>query len=229
MARLPRLTVAGLPHHVIQRGNNGQAVFVDDTDRELMLSLMADYARQFQVAIHAYLLLDNRVQLLLTPAKTDGLAGFMQAVGRRYVRLFNDRHARTGTLWEGRYRSTVLEPESHLLPCMVHMDLGPVRAGLVDRAEHYPWSSHRHHIGQAPDRLITPHPLWWTLGNTPFAREMAYAELVREGVGVSQGEALMQATLHGWALGSSAFVAALQKQTPRRVGPLRPGRPPRRA
>ena len=229
MARLPRLIIPGLPHLVIQRGNNRQPVFLDDDDRACFLSLLGDYAQQFQVAIHAYLLLDSEVGLLMTPQTPAGLAGFMQAVGRRYGRVFNDRHGRTGTLWDGRYRSTVLEPETHLLPCMVHMDQAPVLAGLVDQPARYPWSSHRHHIGQTTDRLITPHALWWTLGNTPFAREVAYAELVREGVGQAQQEALVRSALQGWALGSPDFVAALQKQTRRRVSPLRPGRPPRQA
>ncbi|TNF62844.1 MAG: transposase, partial [Burkholderiales bacterium] len=225
MARLPRLTVPGYPHHVIQRGNNRQPVFLDDSDRQQMLALLGEYAGPFGVAIHAYVLMDNHLHLLLTPQSPDGLALFMQAVGRRYVRRFNDRHGRSGTLWEGRYRSTVLEADQHLLDCMVYIDLNPVRAGLVEQAAQYPWSSHRHYIGQRNDRLVTPHPLWWTLGNTPFAREMAYAERVHAGLDMTRQDALTRATLHGWALGSADFVAALQRQTARRAEPMRPGRP----
>lgn len=225
MARLPRLTVPGQPHHVIQRGNNRQPIFVDAADRELMLSLLAEYAVQYRVAVHAYVLMDNHMHLLATPETAEGLPGLMQAVGRRYVRHFNDRHGRTGTLWEGRYRSTVIETERYLLACMVYIDLNPVRAGLVVQASDHRWSSHAHYIGRHTDKLVTPHPLWWTLGNTPFAREAAYAEMVHAGIGQNQQQALTDATLRGWALGDDAFAVHLQKLTGRRVGPKRPGRP----
>lgn len=228
MARLPRLTVPGYPHHVIQRGNNRQAIFVDDTDREFMLGLLGEYAPACRVAVHAYVLMGNHLHLLATPEAADGLPKLMQSVGRRYVRHFNDRHGRTGTLWEGRYRATVIETERYLLACMAYIDLNPVRAGLVAQARDYPWSSHAHYIGLRQDRLVTPHPLWWTLGNTPFAREAAYAELVHAGLSMAQQSALTDATLRGWALGSDAFAAQLQTQTVRRTTPRQPGRPPKR-
>lgn len=228
MARLPRLTVPGYPHHVIQRGNNRQAIFVDDTDREFMLGLLGEYAPACRVAVHAYVLMGNHLHLLATPEAADGLPKLMQSVGRRYVRHFNDRHGRTGTLWEGRYRATVIETERYLLACMAYIDLNPVRAGLVAQARDYTWSSHAHYIGLRQDRLVTPHPLWWTLGNTPFAREAAYAELVHAGLSMAQQSALTDATLRGWALGSDAFAAQLQTQTVRRTTPRQPGRPPKR-
>lgn len=227
MARLPRLTVPGYPHHVIQRGNNRQTIFVDDTDREFMLALLSEHAPVCRVAIHAYVLMGNHLHLLVTPEIADGLLKLMQAVGRRYVRHFNDRHRRTGTLWEGRYRSTVIDTERYLLACMAYIDLNPVRAGLVALARDYSWSSHAHYIGQRQDRLVTPHALWWTLGNTPFAREAAYADMVHAGLSVAQQTALTDATLRGWALGSDVFVAQLQAHTERRTGPQRPGRPPK--
>lgn len=229
MARLPRLTVAGLPHHIIQRGNNRQPIFMDDADRGKMVDLLAEYARQHRVAVHAYVLMGNHLHLLATPETVDGLSGFMQSVGRRYVRWFNDRHGRTGTLWEGRYRSTVIETERYLLACMVYIDLNPVRSGQAAQARDWPWSSHAHYVGLRQDRLVTPHPQWWTLGNTPFAREAAYAELVHAGLAATQERALTDATLRGWALGDDAFVAELQKQTVRRTSPRRPGRPPKAA
>ena len=111
MARLPRLTVPGYPHHVIQRGNNRQRIFTDDADRQRLLALLAEYAAAFQVAVHAYVLMDNHFHLLLTPETVDGIPQMMQAVGRQYVRYFNDRHQRSGTLWEGRYRSTLIQTE----------------------------------------------------------------------------------------------------------------------
>eukprot|EP01136_Pigoraptor_vietnamica_P000196 Opistho-1_new@25185 len=130
MARLPRLTVAGYPHHIIQRGNNRQDIVRSDADREFLLDLLGESARKHQVAMNAYVLMDNHFHLLLTPETAEGVPLMMQAVGRRYVRHFNDRYQRTGTLWEGRYRSTLIQTERYLLACMVYMDLNPVRAGM---------------------------------------------------------------------------------------------------
>lgn len=225
MARLPRLTLPGYVHHVIQRGNNRQPVFLDDQDCEMMLALLADNTLKHGVAVHAYVLMNNHFHLLATPSTPEGLPQMMQAVGRRYVQYFNRRHARTGTLWEGRYRSTVLQAERHLLPCMVYMDLNPVRAGLVVQAVDYPWSSYAHWLGLRNDRLLAPHALYWALGNTPFAREAAYAALVQAGIGSQEQMALTASTLSGWALGSPEFVDDLQKQTSRRVAQGRAGRP----
>ena len=226
MARLPRLSIPGYPHHVIQRGNNRQAIFAGLADYQLLLDLLDENARKFGVAIHAYVLMDNHFHLLVTPEAQDSLPKMMQAVGRRYVRHFNAKHGRSGTLWEGRYKSTLIQTERYLLACMAYMDLNPVRAGLVAHARDYFWSSHGHYIGQKAERLITPHPLYWELGNTPFAREAAYADLVNEGLSADKQLTLTQSTLHGWALGDPDFVADLQKKTERRVSKTRAGRPP---
>jgi putative transposase len=192
-----------------------------------MLDLLPEYARSFDVAVHAYVLLPNQFRLLLTPQTETGLPQMLQAVGRRYVRYFNDAQGRTGTLWDGRYRSTVLQPALYLLPCMVALDLEPVYAGLVASVADYAWSSHGHYIGQRVDRLITPHAQFWGLGNTPFAREASYAGLIQAGVGAVQQQALVDATLKGWALGDTAFLQELQKQTPRRLTKGQAGRPVR--
>lgn len=225
MARLPRLTLPGYPHHVIQRGNNRQPIFKSATDYEYLLGLLYDNARKFDVAVHAYVLMGNHFHLLVTPKTDTGLPGMMQAVGRSYVRYFNDLHERSGTLWEGRYRSTLIQTDRYLLACMAYIDLNPVRAGLAAEAGDYPWSSYGHYGGLRSDRLVTPHSLYWTLGNTPFAREAAYAELVRAGVSVTQQDALTRSVLSGWALGEPDFVADLQKQTVRRVQKMQGGRP----
>ena len=229
MARLPRLSLAGHPHHVIQRGNDRQAIVRDDRDRERLLGLWDEYSRSCRVAIHAYVLMDNHFHLLLTPETAEGLPQMMQAVGRAYVRYFNLRHHRTGTLWEGRYRSSLIESERYLLACMGYIDLNPVRAGMVEQPQDYRWSSHRHCIGQASDKLVTLHALYWSLGNTPFAREAAYAELVQTGLAARVREDLTRSALSGWALGSSEFVDALQQGTARRLSPGKAGRPFKKA
>jgi len=226
MARLPRLTVPGYPHHIIQRGNNRQAIFADTSDYELLLRLIQENSREFRVAIHAYVLMSNHFHLLATPETTEGIPRMMQAVGRRYVRIYNQKQARTGTLWEGRYKSTIIQAERYLLACMVYIDLNPVRAGMVADPRAYPWSSHGHYLGMRRDKLVTPHPLYWQLGNTPFARDAAYAELVASGISAKQKLELSESALHGWALGEADYVADLQRRTPRRVAKGRAGRPP---
>ncbi len=226
MARLPRLSMAGYAHHLIQRGNNRQAIFASDADRRTMLDLLTEHAKQWNVAVHAYVLMDNHFHLLATPSTDDGLAKMMQAVGRRYVRYFNDRQKRTGTLWEGRFKSSLIQSERYLLACMAYIDLNPVRAAVVAKPGDYLWSSYANHVGERQEPWLTPHPLYWELGNTPFAREMAYANLVQSGIASVQQTALTDATLRGWALGEPAFVADLQKRTPRRVIKTTAGRPP---
>jgi putative transposase len=225
MARLPRLTVPGLPHHVMQRGNNRQPIFAGTPDYERLLALFADSAKEFGVALHAYVLMTNHFHLLVTPEAGDSLPKMMQAVGRKYVRYFNDRQVRSGTLWEGRYRSTLIQTDRYLLACMAYLDLNPVRGGLVQQPRDYPWSSHAHYVGLRTDKLVTPHPLVWELGNTPFAREAAYAELVQAGITSEQQSALTQSMLKGWALGEQDYVADLQKRTARRVSKIQAGRP----
>lgn len=225
MARLPRLTVPDLPHHVIHRGNNRAAIFLDASDHERMLDLLGECATREHVAIHSYVLMSNHLHLLVTPATSEGLPRLMQAVGRRYVQGFNKRHQRTGTLWEGRYRATAIQTERYVLACMAYIDLNPVRAGMVVRPEDYPWSSYLHYRGLRADKLLTPHPIWWQLGNTPFEREARYGERVAQGLSADDQQALTDATLKGWALGEPEFLADLQTRTSRRLLRAKAGRP----
>lgn len=225
MARLPRLSIAGCPQHVLQRGNNRQPIFVDAADRERYLALLLEHAARLNVAVLAYVLLDNHVHLLLLPADPTGLTQTMQALGRSYVRYFNDRHGRTGTLWEGRYRSAPLEAGAYLLPCMAWMDSHPVRAGLCAEPGDWPWSSHGHYVGQRADRLITPPEAYWALGNTPFAREAAYAEMVHAGLDAPLTRAFARFAQGGWPMGGAAFAAEMEKEGGRRTVPRRAGRP----
>lgn len=225
MARLPRLTLAGYPHHIIQRGNNRQAIFTTVADYQQLLTLIGDNAQKFGVHIHAYVLMTNHFHLLATPETDTALPQMMQAIGRSYVRYFNDSHKRTGTLWEGRYRSTLIQTDRYLMACMAYLDLNPVRAGLTSEARDYPWSSHGCYTGARNDKLITPHALFWELANTPFGREAAYSDLVKAGISTDQQEILTRSVLAGWALGGSDFIADLQKKTERRVNKSKAGRP----
>ena len=155
MSRQPRLTVPGYPHHIIQRGNNRQPIFVDDADRQRLLGDLAEHARNRGVAVHAYVLMSNHLHLLVTPEAADSVPLMMQGVGRAYVRYFNRRHGRSGTLWEGRYRSTLIEAERHLLACMVYIDLNPVRGGGRAGAVCGRQRRHRHRLlAAAPGRSV---------------------------------------------------------------------------
>ena len=191
-----------------------------------MLDLLREMSRRFEVDVHAYVLMPNHFHILLTPKTEQGLPQFMQAVGRSYVRYFNNRHGRSGTLWEGRFRSSVLEAPVYLLPAMVGLDWAPVRAGLAAQPQDWAWSSHAHYRGLRVDRLITPHAQYWALGNTPFDRENAYAEMVRTGLDEAQWQRMEGAARGGWALGSEPFLQALNTQgATRRLTQARPGRP----
>lgn len=225
MARLPRLTAPGYPHHIIKRGNDRKTVFVDDGDRQHFLSLCETYARQNEVQLHSYVLMSNHVHLLVTPTLEDGVPQMMKALGQRYSQYFNKRHHHTGTLWEGRYRSTLIETERYLLACMVYIDLNPVRARMVEKAEDYPWSSYRHYAGLERNPLLTPHALYWDLGNTPFEREARYIEQVAQGLTRAQQKEITESVLKGWALGEAGFLAQLQKTTHRRPARGGAGRP----
>lgn len=227
MARLPRLTLPGLPHYVIQRGNNLQSIFMDGQDYACMKALLREMGQRFGIEIHAFILLPNQLHLLLTPEAAESLPQFMQSVGRTYVRTFNNRHRRTGTLWEGRYRATVLEPPAWMLPAMVVLENQAVQEGVAARAVDYSWSSARHNAGAQADGLVRLHRTYWSLGDTPFAREAAYAILLDRGVTQEVQEVVLGAALKGWVLGSERFVQSLQDHTQRRLLRKKAGRPVR--
>ena len=225
MARLPRLILPGQPHHVILRGNNRQAIFFSDLDRQHLLDTLAEAATQHRVAIHAYVLMDNHLHLLLTPPSADALSRMMQSLGRRYVGWFNARHKRTGTLWEGRFRAGLIEGERHLLACMRYIELNPVRAGMCAEAAQWPWSSAAHHLGLTRSALITEHELVWSLGNTPFEREHAYREFIAQGVSRPEQAMFTDAVLRGRPLGSETFLKPLAESHGEVVNKRPRGRP----
>jgi putative transposase len=206
MARQPRIAAAGFPHHVIQRGNNRQAVFTDPADYQRYLALVRQIAAERSVTIHAFVLMPNHVHLLVTPSDETALSRFMQALGRRYVRWFNDRHRRTGTLWEGRFRSTVIEADRYLFACMRYIELNPVRAGLCADPSEYRWSSYRHHVGLGVDPMISDHALFWRLGNTPFERQVAYRHLFDTPLANQELAEIRQATNRGFALATAETI-----------------------
>jgi len=229
MARLPRLALAGQAHLVSLYGHSGQPVFTDDEDRRQFLAALREAAGQHQVAVHAYVLLDDHVHLLLTPATGAALGALMQGLGRRYGAAFNRRHGRRGTLWAGRFRATVVQPGAPLLDAMLFIDHHPVRTGQAAAAPDHAWSSARHHLGGPRDGLITECSAWWQLGNTPFDREAAYRQLLADGLAPAAAAGVAAAARSGWPLGDAAFLAGLAQRTDRPVQPRPRGRPPKRA
>jgi len=225
MARLPRFSPAGLPALVLQRGNNRQAVFAGPDDYLHYLDCLRMAAREHDLAVHAYALRPNHVHLVATPKGADSLSLTMQAVGRRYARHFNRVAARTGTLWEGRFRSAVFDPAQWMLPAMLYVEGNAMRAGEVTSPEGDRWSSYRHHAGIEASPLVSDHSSYWELGNTPFERQSNYRLLSNEGLSGRQLETLRSHAHSGWPLGEEAFLAELARHAPRRVQPLPKGRP----
>ncbi len=228
MARLPRIGLPGIPHHIIQRGNNRQACFASDEDFAAYVYWLEKYARKFRVEIHAWVLMTNHVHLLATPETEGSISRLMQTLGRFYVRYFNYTYKRTGTLWEGRFKSCVVDADNYLLICQRYIELNPVRAGMVEAPKDYAWSSYRvNGLGQ-PAKLWTPHPVYRRLGKTVAERTEAYRELFRGQFDATILNQVRQATNQGMALGNDRFKQEVERLTGRRVVALKRGPKPAR-
>ena len=229
MARLHHLYLPDQPLHVIQRGNNRDLIFAADADYQFYLRCLHEAADTHSVTVHAYVLMTNHVHLLVTPATESSLSKTLQSIGRRYVQYFNFTYQRTGTLWEGRYKSTLIDSERYLLTCMRYIEMNPVRAGMVAHPGDYPWSSYRANGQGNAERLIVPHELYQSLGRTDEERQSAYRQLFRAQVAKADVEAIRNATNKGWVLGDNRFGAKVAALTERRAMPLPRGRPKREA
>jgi putative transposase len=227
MPRLPRLFLPGQAHHVIQRGNNRQAVFFHEVDRELFLVYLSDGLVAENCALHVYVLMTNHVHLLVSADKAEAIPRLMQSPGRRYVRHVNSAYRRTGTLWEGRYKSTILDSETYVLACHRYAEANPVRAGIVVRAGDYPWSSYPAHAMGDHDPMLTDHPTYLALGPTPKDRQEAYRALFDQGLDPEIVETLRDATNRGWVPGRDRFQREIAAALGRRVTAPRRGRPPK--
>lgn len=227
MARPSRLIVPGEAHLLTQRGHNHQPVFLDDEDRRRYLSDLREVCAVNQVAVHAYALLDDQVGLLVTPATAEGVSRMMQGVGRRYVVWHNRRHARSGTLWEGRYRAVVIDAAVHLMTALRYVDSLPLRHGLAPDLLPMAWCSAAHHLGVRRDPLVTETVQFWALGNTPFEREAAYRLLLQQGLSGSELRLLDDALNRGGALGPADFIGRVERIVERSLSVRPRGRPRR--
>ncbi len=225
MPRLPRFHAPGQPLHAIQRGNNRESIFSGEEDYAFYRQCLLEAAKAHAVSIHAYVFMSNHVHLLASPRSADGLSRLFQSVGRRYVQYFNRAQDRTGTLWEGRYRATVVHAEDYLLTCMRYIEMNPARADMVEHPKDYPHSSYRANALGRADALVVPHLVYRRLGHDLSACQAAYRQLFRGQISKVELESIRAATHKGWALGNDRFRNRIEALTGRRAAPLPRGRP----
>jgi len=219
MSRQPRFVLPGQPQHVIQRGNNRDVIFVADEDYQFYLEKLAAACLRFECELHAYVLMTNHVHLLMTPLTAQSISKVMQSLGRYYVQYFNYQYKRTGTLWEGRYKSTLLDSETYLLTCYRYIEINPVRAGMVDHPSDYPWSSYAYNAAGKVDPMISPHALYLHLGENDDARQRNYRALFDAHLEPRELDEIRNATNKSWVLGSDRFKERIEALTSRQVQP----------
>jgi putative transposase len=225
--RRPRLVLPEYPFHVIQRGVNRAAIFIDDVDRQHYCRLLGRACRKQSVALHAFVLMGNHVHLLLTPPISAALALAMKAAGQSYVRYFNTRHGRSGTLWEGRYKSCLVDTDRYFLMVLRYIELNPVRAALVAAPQDHAWSSVHTHLGLARHPLLTPHPVYLALGASAVLRADGYRRFLEAGIPPEELENIQNYVRQERALGGTRF-QKMVAQTLNRTSEFRtPGRPRR--
>lgn len=227
MARLLRLCLPGIPQHIIQRGTNRQKCFASDEDFSAYAYWLDKSARKYQVAIHAWVFMTNHVHLLATPATANGISRMMQTLGRYYVPYFNQAYCRTGTLWEGRFKSCLIDADEYLLVCQRYIELNPVRAGMVDAPDNYNWSSYKANANGLAMNLWTPHNIYQSLGSTTDDRAAAYRALFAGHLKEQVVKRIRSATNKGLALGSDKFASEIEMVSGRRVTSLRRGPKPK--
>lgn len=225
MPRKPRFSIPDHPQHVIQRGNNREPCFYSEADYRRHLESLTEVAARYSCQIYAYVLMTNHVHLLVSSAIAYGISQMMQALGRRYVYYINRSYQRTGTLWEGRYKASLVDSEAYLLTCMRYIELNPVRARMVSHPGEYPWSSYEANGQGKQDILITPHPLYLALGASPGQRQVAYRELFRNHLDNDLLQEIREALNHELVLGRSYFKDKIEAVTNRQTRIGRPGRP----
>lgn len=225
MPRRPRITAPEIPLHIIQRGNNRQACFFTDEDYDLYLDWLKEYSRSSGCAIHAYVLMTNHVHLLLTPRHKDSAGNLMKRLGQRYVQYINRSYRRSGTLWEGRFRSSVIQQDAYLFTCQRYIEMNPVRAKMVNHPGDYKWSSYRINGQGESSKLITSHQLYQALGHDDDERLSAYRELFRHELEPGEIDKIRKATNGNFALGTIRFQEEIGRMLGRRVTPGQAGRP----
>lgn len=224
MPRQPRLILPDVPVHVIQRGNNRQACFYADEDYLFYLDHLAKQSEKAGCAIHAYCLMTNHVHLLLTPRNAESAGLMMKGLGQRYVQYINRTYRRSGTLWEGRFKSCITREESYVLACYRYIELNPVRAGMVEHPAEYRWSSYRCNAQGEPSSFLFKHSVYEGLGSSSISRAIAYRDFFRFELDPGMVDDIRQATHGNYALGSSHFKTEIEEAVGRRVTRSQAGR-----
>ncbi len=225
MARLPRLNLPNIPQHIVQRGNNRQAIFFHDDDYCTYLEYLREALAKNGCKLYGFVLMTNHVHLLVLGQTSAGISGLMQSVGRRYVRYINTTYRRSGTLFEGRFKASLVDSDCYMLTCMRYIELNPLRAGMVVDPSNYRWSSYPHHIGESVIEWLAEPDEYRRLGGYPEARARAYRELFKQPLAVADLEAIRSHLNKDCALGSSQFQDEIETMVGRRakIAPL--GRP----
>ena len=226
MPRRARLSIAGIPWHIIQRGNNRSACFYADEDYHRYLATLREQAEKHGCRVHAYVLMTNHVHLLITPERKDSAALLMKHLGQRYVQYINRTYKRSGTLWEGRFRSCLAQSTDYVLACYRYIELNPVRASMVTHPRHYPWSSYRANASGIYSELLTPHEEYLALGRCNRSRRLAYCDLFNVHLAADVVSDIRVSTNGNFALGNERFKQEISAMLDRRVTPARAGRPP---
>jgi len=213
MPRRPRVHLDGVPLHIVQRGHNREPCFFCEDDYGTYRYWLAQALTETECALHAYVLMTNHVHLLLTPRKAQGVPTLIISLGRRYVQHINRSYRRTGTLWDSRYKSSLVEPETYLFACQRYIELNPVRAAMVEDPAHYRWTSYRANALGAPDALLTPHPLYCALGPDEKQRRAAYRALFRSHLDREAIDDIRLALNQGQPVGDDRFYAKIEQMT----------------
>ena len=217
MPRKPRIVLPGHPVHIIQRGNNRTATFFTDEDHRYYLQALHEAGRHYQCATHAYVLMTNHVHLLVTPGTATGPSRLMQSVGRCYVRYINETYRRSGTLWEGRFKHSLIQDDDYYLICSRYIELNPVRAGMVEHPGDYPWSSYRCNALGWPDPLLQPHALYLALGQSKEEQTRHYRALFQIHIEADTLEAIRAAANKDRVLGNDKFKEEIEQMLKRRI------------
>lgn len=225
MPRKPRMYLPGLPAHIVQRGNNHEPCFFSEDDYRFYLDRLAQALKRYSVQIHAYVLMTNHVHLLLTPEDADGISKVMSLLGQYYVRHINRTYQRTGTLWEGRHKASIIDSDEYLLCCYRYIELNPVRAGMVKFPDGYPWSSYLYHAWGEDNPLLRDHSLFFELGQTSAARQSAYRNLFKDDLDDVMIQTIRRAIHYNYPLGNDRFREKIEKTLKRQVGQSKRGRP----
>lgn len=225
MARMPRFNLPGHPQHVVQRGNNKSPCFISEDDFRFYLECLVEASARYDCAVHAYCLMTNHVHLLVTPGQNDSLSRMMQHIGRRYVQCFNYAYERSGTLWEGRYKASLVQEGAYLLNCYRYIELNPVRARMVREPAKYAWSSYHHNALAKPNETITPHANYLSLGRTLSQRLLAYRQLLNQYLENQVIHDIREALNQEVVLGNDKFKDELETALSRRTRTVNIGRP----